>query len=102
MYACAMKLLALERPVAGVAKESFTPELMRTEARRAWELHQAGAIRELYFRADREEAVLVLEAADVAEARKTLGELPLVRARLIDFDLVPLRSYPGFARLFRG
>jgi muconolactone delta-isomerase len=97
-----MKIIALERPVPGAADEAFTPELLRQEARRAWELHQSGGIRELYFRADREEAVLVLEASDVGAARKVIAELPLVRAGLIDFDLVPLRAYPGFARLFGG
>ncbi len=95
-----MKIIALERPVPGAADEAFTPELLREEATRAWELHQSGAIRELYFRADREEAVLVLEAPDVAAARRTLEGLPLVRAGLLDFELVPLRAYPGFARLF--
>ncbi len=97
-----MKIIALERPVPGAADEAFTPELLREEAARAWELHQSGAIRELHFRADREEAVLVLEAPDVGTARRTLDQLPLVRAGLIDFELVPLRAYPGFARLFRG
>ncbi len=97
-----MKIIALERPVPGAAEEAFTPELLRDEAARAWELHQSGAIRELHFRADREEAVLVLEAPDVGTARRTLDQLPLVRAGLIDFELVPLRAYPGFARLFRG
>jgi hypothetical protein len=95
-----MKILALERPVPGVAPESCTPALLRSEARRAWELQQAGVIRELYFRVDRDEAVLVLEAADLAQARATLADLPLVRAGLIEFELVPLRAYPGFARLF--
>lgn len=95
-----MKIIALERPVAGVADEAFTPALLREEASRAWALHQEGAIRELYFRADRSEAVLVLEAADLAAAQAVLSELPLVRERLIDFELVPLSAYPGFARLF--
>ena len=95
-----MKILALERAVPGVSPQAFTAELLREEARAAWSLHQAGAIRELHFRADREEAVLVLEADDVAAARRTLAELPLVRAGLIDFELVPLAAYPGFARLF--
>jgi len=54
----------------------------------------------LYFRADREEAVLVLECADVEEARAALNTLPLVREKLIGFDLIPLKAYPGFARLF--
>jgi len=97
-----MRLIALERPMPGVAGEAFTAELLREEALRAWDLYQSGAIRELYFRADRAEAVLVLEAQDVAAARGILSELPLVRARLIDFELVPLVPYPGFGRLFAG
>ncbi|MBI5067679.1 MAG: superoxide dismutase [Deltaproteobacteria bacterium] len=95
-----MMIIALERPVPGVADQAFTPELLREEAACAWKLHQAGVVRELYFRADREEAVLLLEAADVAAARQALSALPLVREGLIDFELVPLRAYPGFARLF--
>jgi hypothetical protein len=29
-----------------------------------------------------------------------LSELPYVREGLITFDLIPLKAYPGFARLF--
>jgi hypothetical protein len=94
-----MKILALEREVPGVPDEAWGPHL-REEAARAWELHQSGVVRELYFRGDREEAVLVLECESVDEARAALRTLPLVREGLIEFDLVPLRAYPGFARLF--
>ena len=73
---------------------------MKTEARTAWELYQSGVLRELYFSADEHEAVLVLECDSVDEARRQLAELPLVRAGLIDFRVVPLVAYPGFARLF--
>jgi len=45
-------------------------------------------------------AVLVLECADAAGARAVLRTLPLVQAGLIDFELIPLKPYPGFARLF--
>jgi hypothetical protein len=95
-----MKILALEHDPPDVHDDQFTPELLRAEAQRAWELHQAGVIRELYFRTDRDEAVLVLECANVDEARSVLGTLPLVREKLIGFDLMPLKAYPGFARLF--
>ena len=44
--------------------------------------------------------VLVLEVPDLAAAREAIDSLPLVAAGLIDFDLVPLKPYPGFARLF--
>jgi muconolactone delta-isomerase len=83
-----------------VTADQFTRPLLLAEAQRAWELYQAGLIRELYFRADRYEAVLVLECADVAEARSILDTLPLVREKLIGFELIPLKAYPGFARLF--
>jgi muconolactone delta-isomerase len=95
-----MKILAIEHDPTGVSDDQFTTSLLHAEARRAWELQQAGIIRELYFRADRDEAVLVLECADVAEARKVLNTLPLVREKIIGFELIPLKAYPGFARLF--
>ena len=94
-----MKVLAIERELPGAAAEHFGPHLA-AEASRVWELYQAGIIRELYFRADRHEAVLVLECADVEEAQHALGTLPLVRENLIAFELIPLTPYPGFARLF--
>ena len=50
-----MKILAIEEPNPLATDDDFTPHLA-AEATRAWELHQSGIIRELYFRADREEA----------------------------------------------
>jgi muconolactone delta-isomerase len=85
--------------IPGATGEDFRPHL-QAEARRAWELYQAGVFREMYFRADEEVAVLVLECADVAEAHAVLQSLPLVEAGLIAFEVIPLRAYPGFARLF--
>jgi muconolactone delta-isomerase len=95
-----MKILAIEHDPTDVTDDQFTAELLQAEAQRAWELHQSGLVRELYFRADRHEAVLILECADVDEARSILGTLPLVREQLIGFELIPLIAYPGFARLF--
>jgi hypothetical protein len=63
-----MRILAIERPVDGAGPAQFTPELAAAEARRAWDLHQAGVSRELYFQADQTAAVLMLEYADVAAA----------------------------------
>ena len=95
-----MKILALEKEVPGIIDNRFTSEILRTEAARAWELYQAGMIRELYFRSDRQEAVLVLECKDAEDARSVLATLPLVKEGLITFDIIPLTAYPGFARLF--
>jgi muconolactone delta-isomerase len=94
-----MKVLALGHDVVAQEDPSFA-ELRPAEARRAWELYQQDVLREIYFRADRPNGVLVLEVPDLAAARDVIDSLPLVAAGLIDFDLVPLKPYPGFARLF--
>ena len=94
-----MKILALEKETPGLTAADFAPHL-DAEAARAWALHQAGVIRELYFRADADAAVLILECDGLAEAEAALATLPLVQHGLISFDLIPLRAYPGFARLF--
>jgi muconolactone delta-isomerase len=95
-----VKILALEKEVPGIADDQFTPPLLKEEAMRAWEFHQTGIIREMYFRQDRNEAVLILECNTVEEARSVLSTLPLVKAGLIAFEIIPLIPYNGFARLF--
>ena len=94
-----MRILALEHELPGATGEQFQ-RYVKAEARKAWELHQAGVIRELYFRADKDEAVLVLECDTLTEAQNVLATLPFVAEKLITFELIPLKAYPGFARLF--
>ncbi|MCP4139589.1 MAG: superoxide dismutase [Chloroflexi bacterium] len=94
-----MKILAIEKEMPGASNDEFEPHL-KAEAARAWELYQAGVIRELYFRQDQSTAILILECANIEEAREVLSTLPLVRERLITFEIIPLKSYPGFSRLF--
>lgn len=96
-----MKILAIEKSVPDIPDERFTDTLLREEARRVWEMYQSGVIRELYFRSDRDAAVLVLECATIEQAGTALATLPLVRNGLIGFELLPLRAYPGFERLFK-
>jgi muconolactone delta-isomerase len=94
-----MKILALEHELPGASADQFQ-QYAKAEARKAWELHQSGIIRELYFRADRNEAALMLECASTAEAHEALATLPFIQAGLITFDVIPLKAYPGFERLF--
>jgi hypothetical protein len=94
-----MKILALEQEISGATPEQFMPYL-KAEAAHIWQLYKSGHIREMFFRQDRKEAVLVLECVDTKEAHKLLGTLPLVQAGLIQFDVIPLVPYPGFERLF--
>jgi hypothetical protein len=94
-----MKILALEHEAPNATSEGFQ-QYAKDEARKVWELVQAGVVRESYFRADRSEAVLVLECQTVDEAREVLSKLPFVQNHLITFELIPLKAYPGFERLF--
>lgn len=94
-----MKILAIEKELPDVLSSDYAPHL-EAEARKAWELHQQGLIRELYF-TDDHCAVLMLEARDKAHAREIVNQLPLVQQKLIDFELLALTAYPGFARLFK-
>ena len=94
-----MKILAIEHEIPGSKGERFEPHL-QAEAARLWELYQAGILREIYFRQDQSTAVLILECADEEEAGHVLGTLPLIKEGLIAFEVIPLRPYPGFARLF--
>lgn len=95
-----MKVLALAHDLVEADDARFA-ELRPAEARMVWELSQADVLREVYFRADHPSGVLVFEVPDVAAARAAIDRLPLVAAGLIDFELIPLMPYPGFARLFR-
>ncbi len=94
-----MKILAIEQETEGVTAQDFQP-LLSAESLKAWELYQAGSLRELYFHKDRHIAVLILECNDEQEARDILSTLPLVKAGLITFDILPLIPYDGFSRLF--
>ena len=96
-----MKILALEIERPGATGDQFQPYL-KAEAARVWEIYQGELIREMYFRADRHTAVLVLECESTGQARQLLAELPLVEQGLIDFEVIPLAPYPGFSRLFAG
>jgi hypothetical protein len=94
-----MKILALEYELPSAEADHIEAYLI-AEARRVLELTQTGIIREIYFRAEQREAVIILECADGREAHAVLQTLPLVQAGLIAFEIIPLAPYNGFSRLF--
>ena len=98
-----MRFLALGSEV-DTSFPDLSPEgaaaLGRAEARRAWELHQAGIVREISFRTDAHRSVMVLEASDEAAAREALASLPFVQAGVLAFEVFGLRAYDGWRRLF--
>ncbi len=95
-----MQILALERPGPD-SRPGAVAARLDAEAWQVWDLYCSGIVREIYFRRDRTEAVLMLECPCLDEAQAALARLPLVAERQICFDLIALIPYPGFARLFR-
>ena len=96
-----MRILAIERPAGGSPGRPSADDL-RDEAARAWELQQAGSLREIYLTDKHSRAVILLECANAGEAAAILATLPLARRGFITFDVMELEPYPGFARLFAG
>jgi muconolactone delta-isomerase len=94
-----MKILAIEHELPNTESQKFQ-QYARAEAAQIWNLYQQGFIREMYFRADKSEAVLVLECESLTAAQQVLSSLPLVAHDLITFEFIPLKAYPGFERLF--
>ena len=94
-----MRILALEVEDPEATSEDFN-KLLKEEALEVWRLYQEEVVREIYFRGDKSTAVLMLECEDIDEAKQKLSTLPLVASGLIDFELIPLKPYPGFERLF--
>jgi hypothetical protein len=94
-----MKILAIEKECPDSQKKLIQARLI-DEAVKVWELYQKGIIREAYFQQESHEAVLMLECKDLIEAQTFLRTLPLVEEGLIEFKLMPLLPYDGFARLF--
>jgi len=94
-----MKILAIENEFKGKTANDFQPHL-KSKARRVWELYKEGTIREIYFRPDQRNAILILECDNMDEAKEKLSTLPLVKEHLIYFEFIQLVPYPGFERLF--
>ena len=94
-----MKIIAIERECREPRNKDYQT-IARQEASRLYELYQQGVVREFYFRQDCNEAVLILECENISQAADFLATLPIVKTGYSVFDLVPLKAYPGFSRLF--
>jgi hypothetical protein len=94
-----MKLLAMDRLLPGITFEHIKLHL-KDEADHAWKNYENGIFRELYMRGDKPGAVIVLECNGIDDANKILSELPLVKEKLIEFDIIPLEPFVTFKFLF--
>jgi len=95
-----MKIIAFDKFKISLEESHKVQLLLKDESKHAWELYKKGTFRELYFRTDHPEAVVILECENVDEAKKIMSELPLVKAGYIDFEYIPVGPFIPFENLF--
>jgi len=95
-----MHILAIERELAARLPPGAA-ETLRAEIAGLWDLHKRGLVRELWAASDGR-AVLLLEAANAADATRQLATLPMVRTGRVEFTVLELRPYAALERLFEG
>ena len=93
-----MKVIAIDKILPTATEENIRGVVIR-EALHIWLLYSKDVVREVYFRKDRPGVVLHLECTDAAEAKRILSTFPMVKAGVIDFDIIPLGHFVPFGML---
>ncbi len=83
------KVLAIGRLTASATPDKFPP-VMGDEVRSTVKLYLNGKIDQWYARKDQNGVVFVMNVTTIEEARQLLESLPLGKAKLMDFDLIPI------------
>ncbi len=96
-----MKIFGYVSLCEGASLEKMMP-LLKDEVTLMWQKQKEGVLREVYLRTDVPLAVVVLECADVDEAKRVMGEFPMVRNNLIEFNFMPVTVFEPFQVLFEG
>lgn len=94
-----MKFICVEKEL-NIPKSKIPGDVMEAEALKVYDLYVSGVLREIYFKEENNIAVLILECKDRSEAESLIASLPIVEKGYIGFDIIGLRPYPGFSRLF--
>ncbi len=92
-----MKIIAIEKELKSVSGDNAAA-LYRAEAKQVYSLYLRDALREIYL-TEQHCAIIILECADMKEAKQLLATLPLVQSGTIVFDLHELHPYKGYGRL---
>ena len=82
-------VLAISKMPPGVAREDLM-KIFPEEVKATVRLYLQGKIKQWYSRQDRSGVIFILDCKDAVEARALLDELPFGKAKLLDFDLIPL------------
>lgn len=91
-------VLAMDRILPG-ATEDKVKAMLPDEARAVLNLYLTGQVRQWYFRQDRPGVVFMLEAESLESAQAMVDALPLSKAGLLAYDLIPIGPYIPLATL---
>ncbi len=91
------EILAIERELLHPKWEN-PANILIEEAHHVYELQQKDILREIYFTEDKS-AVLILECESKDMILELINELPLVKERMIEFDVMALSPYTGLSRI---
>jgi len=83
-----VKVLAIGTIKAAPGQE--TPALLQQQVRDTVNLYLDGRIEQWFARQDRAGVVLLLNIRTADEARAALADLPLVKANILTFELIPV------------
>lgn len=93
-----MKILVIDKILPTATEENIRGVVIR-DAMHTWVLYTKDVVREIYFRKDRPGVVMVLECPSVEEAKTLLKTFPMVKAGVVDFDIIPLGHFVPFGTL---
>jgi hypothetical protein len=89
-----MKVVVVASRKEDAKPEEFAPHL-EEEANTALRMYRDEFVREIYSRTDGKGAILVLEADDEEHAKRLVGELPLAKVGLLNFEVYGTKPYRG-------
>lgn len=90
-----MAIGTFPKPPSPAALKAILPQEMSDTAR----LYLAGKIDQWYVRQDKSGVVFLLNVTSVDEAKQLLDTLPLAKANMMRFDLIPLGPLQPMATL---
>jgi hypothetical protein len=94
-----MKILATLDLAPGAPIETVRSQL-ESEIKGSWALYASGVIREVYATPIATRVVFVLECESQAAAESHLHALPMVASGLFRIELIELRPFTNWSRLF--
>ncbi|ESW90159.1 hypothetical protein NKL07_06815 [Mesorhizobium sp. C280B] len=91
-----MQFLVLSRRRTEQFSDADFELLVPSEGAQARYLYSIGFTRQIWHRGDMPGACQMVEAKDEIEVHEKLATLPLAKAGMLDFEIIPLKPYAAF------